>query len=99
MYALRDSPRASQVFEATGKGGALPHPNKSFTADKVEYVIPDDRWDEWELTYTEAYRRHVDSAGRKWESMSDEERLDLMMDAHAKGHDAAKKWFLRYGVR
>ncbi len=87
--------RARSVWEETGEDSALPHPNDGFTKDKVEYVIPAEYRDEWDARYRDAYRRAVEVAGRKWDDMTPEERLEALKAAHGKGHAAAKEWWMR----
>lgn len=88
--------RAKAVWEATGKDAALPHPNEGFTANKKEYVIPDEYVDEWNDVYRAAYEKALRADWGKWDGMMDEERLDALRAAHTKGHGAAKEWWLKY---
>ena len=43
-----------------------------------------------------AYEREMRISGAKWDGMTDGQRLEALRGAHGKGHEAAKKWWLRY---
>jgi len=87
---------AEEVFAATGKDSAVPHPNKGFSDKGVQYVIPEEYWDEWATEYKEAYMKHLDKNTGEWEEITTDERLEIMTDAHTAGHAQAKKWWLKY---
>lgn len=87
--------KSHAVWEATGKDAAIPHPNTSFSEKGVEYVISDDDWPEWEAAYRDTYQGYIDRNSMNWDTMKDEERLELLKKAHSKAHDAAKKQYMQ----
>lgn len=87
--------KSHAVWEATGKDAAIPHPNTSFSEKGVEYVISDDDWPEWEIAYRDTYQGYIDRNSMNWDTMKDEERLELLKKAHSKAHDAAKKQYMQ----
>lgn len=87
--------KSHAVWEATGKDSAIPHPNTSFSEKGVEYVISDDDWPEWETAYRDTYQGYIDRNSMNWDTMKDEERLELLKKAHSKAHDAAKKQYMQ----
>lgn len=87
--------KSHAVWEATGKDAAIPHPNTSFSEKGVEYVISDDDWPEWEAAYRNTYQGYIDRNSMNWDTMKDEERLELLKKAHSKAHDAAKKQYMQ----
>lgn len=87
--------KSHAVWEATGKDAAIPHPNTSFSEKGVEYVISDDDWPEWETAYRDTYQGYIDRNSMNWDTMKDEERLELLKKAHSKAHDAAKKQYMQ----
>lgn len=87
--------KSHAVWEATGKDAAIPHPNTSFSEKGVEYVISDDDWPEWETAYRDTYQEYIDRNSMNWDTMKDEERLELLKKAHSKAHDAAKKQYMQ----
>lgn len=85
--------KATNVWEATGKDSALPHPNTSFDEQKTTYEIGAEDWDGWETAYRDAYENYVARNASKWDGMTDEEKLGVLTKAHSEGHNAAKAWY------
>ena len=85
---------ARATWEATGDDNALPHPNTSFSAGKVEYVIGESDWDQWCSWYNEAYRLHLSKYEIGWDALSPEEQLDILKEAHTKAHNYCKSQYL-----
>ena len=85
---------AREMWEATGKDSMLPHPLMTFTSDKVKYEVAQERADQYTLVYQLGYQNYFDQNSEQWDSLTDEERANLMAKAHEKAHDAAKKWYL-----
>lgn len=104
-YAISDTFKADEnksymqkshaVWEATGKDSAIPHPKESFSQGGVEYTISEADWPEWEATYRDTYQGYIDRNSMNWDTMKDEERLELLKKAHSKAHDAAKKQYMQ----
>jgi hypothetical protein len=88
--------RASDVYMATGKDVAVPHPLKSFSKDKIEYTIKPDEWNGWVNTYKTQYQievaRYSDVA---WAAMTQADQLAALDKAHDKAHVKAKEWYLK----
>ena len=92
--------RATAVWEATGSDSALPHPNTSYTSSGVTYTVGEEEMDNWLLQYKMGYQEYVVDKGRRWDSLTDEERLEILKDAHSAGHNAAKKWHKKlHGIK
>jgi hypothetical protein len=88
--------RAYAVWEVTGKDSALPHPKESFDSDKQTYVVAESLKPAYDEVYLKAYEKHVNSIGAiLWDEMDDEARIEVLKEAHSKGHNAAKKWYLK----
>lgn len=87
--------KSHAVWEATGKDSAIPHPKESFSQGGVEYTISEADWPEWEATYRDTYQGYIDRNSMNWDTMKDEERLELLKKAHSKAHDAAKKQYMQ----
>ena len=92
--------RAMSVYEnesssGYGKEAALPHPSRTFTSDKVEYEISDDEWNKYEEVYKKEYKLYMDSKGRRWDTMTDDEQYDLLKAAHRSANDKMKKQYLK----
>ena len=78
---------------------ALPHPNTSFSLNKTTYEIGDD-WQAYTAEYKLAYSDYLLKNSAKWNVLSDNEQVELLKNAHTKGHDAAKKWYMaKYGIK
>lgn len=86
--------RSYEVWEATGKDGALPKVNTSFSQNKVDYTVAPEMVDEYTSVYQKSYQKAVDGI-TGWVGMTDDERLEALESAHRKAHDAAKKWYIR----
>ena len=87
--------KSHAVWEATGKDSAIPHPKESFSQGGVEYTISEADWPEWETAYRDTYQGYIDRNSMNWDTMKDEERLELLKKAHSKAHDAAKKQYMQ----
>ena len=86
--------RSYEVWEATGKDGALPKVNTSFSQNKVGYTVAPEMVDEYTSVYQKSYQKAVDGI-TGWAGMTNDERLGALESAHRKAHDAAKKWYIR----
>lgn len=92
--------QATAVWRATGKDGALPHPNTSFEKDGVKYEIASEDWDNWQAKYKQAYVSYLAQNSAGWDGMSAEDQLELMGKAHTAGNNAAKKWYMKlHGIK
>ena len=87
--------RAMEVYEATGKASALPHPSYTFSSNHVEYEVAEEDQDEFNTRYKIAYVKSINKSMVKWDLMTDDEKLDALTSAHNAGRDAAKKWYLK----
>ena len=92
--------RATEVWEATGKDSALPHPNTSYTSKGVTYEVGVEDMENWMAQYKMGYQDYLVRKGARWDAMSDEEKLELLKSAHSAGHDAARKWHMKlHGIK
>lgn len=85
--------RSKEVWEATGKDSALPHPNLSFSIDGVKYEVEDADEGNFILQYQKAYADYVDKHMVGWDKRSSDEQLDILSSAHTAAGNAAKKWY------
>lgn len=91
---------AKAVYDATGADGALPHPNTTFSYNKTEYTVGPEDMDNYILKYKAAYQKYLATNGKKWGILSDEDRLELLRNAHTAGHNAAKEWYRKlHGIK
>ena len=91
---------ARSAWEKTENESALPHPNTSFSVNKTTYEIGDDDWQAYTAEYKLAYSDYLLKNSAKWNILSDDEQVELLKNAHTKGHDAAKKWYMaKYGIK
>lgn len=94
-YSVWESIQDNDSYSQTKKDNALPHPNESFSRNGVTYEIGDDEWGDWEQAYRDAYQNYVDTKSVHWETMTEEEKIELLGKAHDAGHKAATKWYLQ----
>lgn len=87
--------QAKAVYEATGKSSALPHPLYEFSDNKVKYVVEDEYVDEFTMKYKMAYQKYLVGNSKGWELLTDEERLEILGNAHKAGSSAAKNWYVK----
>lgn len=91
---------ARSAWEKTENESALPHPNTSFSVNKTTYEIGDNDWQAYTAEYKLAYSDYLLKNSAKWNILSDNEQVELLKEAHQKGHDAAKKWYMaKYGIK
>lgn len=91
---------ARAAWEKTKNDSALPHPNTSFSVNKTTYEIGDNDWQAYTAEYKLAYSDYLLKNSAKWNILSDDEQVELLKNAHTKGHDAAKKWYMaKYGIK
>lgn len=91
---------ARSAWEKTENESALPHPNTSFSVNKTTYEIGDDDWQAYTAEYKLAYSDYLLKNSAKWTILSDDEQVELLKEAHKKGHEAAKKWYMaKYGIK
>ena len=91
---------ARSAWEKTENESALPHPNTSFSVNKTTYEIGDDDWQAYTAEYKLAYSDYLLKNSAKWNILSDDEQVELLKEAHKKGHEAAKKWYMaKYGIK
>ena len=91
---------ARSAWEKTENESALPHPNTSFSVNKTTYEIGDDDWQAYTAEYKLAYSDYLLKKSAKWNILSDDEQVELLKEAHKKGHEAAKKWYMaKYGIK
>lgn len=85
--------KSKAVYEATGERSALPHPQMTFKLNGVEYEIASEDQDTYNSLYKTTYQKYIAANSGKWDAMTDDERLDVLNDAHNKARDAAKGWY------
>jgi hypothetical protein len=91
---------ARAAWEKTKNASALPHPNSDFSVNETTYEIGDDDWQAYTAEYKLAYSDYLLKNSAKWSILSDNEQVELLKEAHKKGHDAAKKWYMaKYGIK
>ena len=91
---------ARSAWEKTENESALPHPNTSFSVNKTTYEIGDNDWQAYTAEYKLAYSDYLLKNSAKWNILSDNEQVELLKEAHKKGHEAAKKWYMaKYGIK
>lgn len=94
-YSVWESIQDNDSYTQTKKNNVLPHPNESFSRNGVTYEIGDDEWGDWENAYRDGYQNYVDTKSVHWETMTEEEKIELLGKAHDAGHKAATKWYLQ----
>ena len=80
------------------KKEALPHPDHSFTRNDVEYEIPEDEWSTYDDIYRRWYNKYImgtvdtdtSRKARKWDSLSDKDKYDILKSAHRYANDKMK---------
>ncbi len=85
--------KSKAVYEATGNRNALPHPQMNFTSKGVEYEIAPEDQDTFNSMYKTTYQKYIAANSAKWDTMTNDERLDVLNDAHNKARDTAKGWY------
>lgn len=91
---------ARSAWEKTENASALPHPSRDFSVNKTTYEIGDDDWRAYTAEYKLAYSDYLLKNSAKWDILSDSEQVELLKNAHTKGRDAAKKWYMaKYGIK
>lgn len=91
---------ARAAWENTKNASALPHPNSDFSVNETTYEIGDDDWQAYTAEYKLAYSDYLLKNSAKWTILSDNEQVELLKEAHKKGHEAAKKWYMaKYGIK
>ena len=92
--------QATSVWEATGDDSALPHPNTSYTVSGVTYTVSEEDMDNWLLQYKIGYQEYLVEKGKHWDSLTDEEKLEILKNAHSAGHNTAKSWHMKlHGIK
>ena len=86
--------KAMEVYQATNKDSALPHPSFKFSANHVEYEVAPEQQEMYTNKYKTAYNKALSKYNSKWSIMTNDEKLDALSSAHRSGHEAAKKWYL-----
>ena len=91
---------ARSAWEKTENESALPHPNSDFSVNGTKYEIGDEDWQAYTVEYKLAYSDYLLKNSAKWNILSDDEQVELLKEAHKKGHEAAKKWYMaKYGIK
>ena len=91
---------ARAAWEKTKNASALPHPNSDFSVNETTYEIGDDDWQAYTAEYKLAYSDYLLKNSAKWTILSDNEQVELLKEAHKKGHEAAKTWYMaKYGIK
>lgn len=91
---------ARETWEKTENASALPHPNSDFSVNETTYEIGDDDWQAYTAEYKLAYSDYLLKNSAKWNILSDNEQVELLKEAHEKGHEAANKWYMaKYGIK
>lgn len=91
---------ARAAWEKTENASALPHPNRDFSVNGTKYEIGDEDWQAYTAEYKLAYSDYLLKNSAKWNILSNDEQVELLKNAHTKGRDAAKKWYMaKYGIK
>lgn len=93
--------RATEVYQATGKDSALPHPQTDFKATpkggkQTKYTVESQYWDRYIAEYQRTYEKKFaeKTKGKNWDSLDDEEKLSILTSTHTAANNAAKSWYL-----
>jgi len=85
-----------------GKTAALPHPSQTFkltltNGEKKEYTISEEAWPMYTEIYKAEYERYIltSERGLKWETLSNEDRYDLLQAAAASANKKMKEAYAR----
>ena len=92
--------RASEVYSATGKESALPHPSQKLTitdrlGNQEDYTIADEDWDRYTEIYKVAYESYMVRKGARWETLTDKQKQQLLTSAHSAGNKAMREQYAR----
>lgn len=85
---------ARDVWEQTQNKSALPHPNTSFSNKGEAYEIGEADWAAYTAEYKLAYADYLNKIAAKWDTMSEDDKVEALKSAHTSGHNAAKKWYM-----
>jgi hypothetical protein len=88
--------KVKEVFDATGKDGAVPRVNYTFSMNHVEYTVPNEHRAEFAEEYKLGYIDYIEKKADDWGEMTSEEKLEVLRSAHTAGTNAAKKWYKFY---
>ena len=93
--------RSVSVYEETGNAKALPSPSAkdgTFSYKKTEYKLSDGDYDAYLNAYRKTYKDTID-AYRKWDTLSEDEKLKALDSADRKAHEAGKEaWLKKKGI-
>ena len=93
--------RSVSVYEETGNSKALPSPfaeDGTFSYKKTEYKLSDGDYDAYLAAYKKTYREYVDG-NKKWNTLSEDEKLKALDNADKKAHEAGKNaWLKKKGI-
>ena len=82
--------QAYEVYRATGKDSALPHPSYTMKIEGKEYTVPDELKERYNSDYRIAYMKYMREHSAKWSTLSDEEKLTVLQGAHQSAGNKAK---------
>jgi hypothetical protein len=90
--------KAQEVYKTTNSSAALPHPDKKVSVTnkakvKDEYTISDEEWPKYEAEYKRAYEKTVTNKGKRWKTMSTDQKKQVMTSAHTAGNEAMRKLY------
>lgn len=93
--------RSVSVYEETGNAKALPSPSakdSTFSYKKTEYKLSDGDYNAYLNAYRKTYKDTID-AYRKWDTLSDDDKLKALDSADRKAHEAGKEaWLKKKGI-
>lgn len=97
--------RSKEVYDATGKSSALPHPSQKLTitdrlGNQEDYAIPDEDWDRYTEIYKVAYESYMVRKGGRWNTLTDKQKQQLLTSAHSAGNKAMREQYAReHGIQ
>ena len=89
---------SQEVYNATGKESALPHPSRNITlhtsaGEELEVTIPDESWDRYTNMYKVAYENYLLRNGASWDLLTDKQKTQMLTNAHSAGNKAIREGY------
>ena len=97
--------KSREVYKATGKATALPHPSQKITitdrsGNENEYTISGEDWDRYTEIYNAAYQTYITQKGKRWDTLNETEKQKILTGAHTAGNKAMREQYAREnGIR
>lgn len=92
-------PLIEEVWSATGKEGAVPHYNLNFertvNGQTQQFELTGEDAETYQSAYRRSYEQYLRKNTRYWDTLSIDDKLKMLQNAHNSGHNAGKEAFYK----